>query len=132
MKLDKRTKEYKEWKAKQDKKSKGLGDTVAKVTKATGIDKAVKFLAGEDCGCDERQKKLNEIFAYDVPECLTEKEYNYLTRFFNNMPATLSVDSQRQLLAIHNRIFKAQEKLSSCSSCVKSMIKRLKKVVNEY
>ena len=39
---DKRTKAYKEWKAKFEKdndanKSKGLGDTVAKITKATGI-----------------------------------------------------------------------------------------------
>jgi len=132
MKLDKRTKEYKEWKAKQDKKSKGLGDTVAKVTKATGIDKAVKFIAGEDCGCDERKEKLNKLFAYDVPKCLEENEYNYLTRFFNNMPATLSVDSQKQLLAIHNRIFDNKLQISSCTSCVKSMIKRLKKVVNEY
>ena len=43
------------------KKSKGLGDTIAKVTKATGIDKAVKFIAGADCGCDERKEKLNKL-----------------------------------------------------------------------
>ena len=30
------------------KKSKGLGDTIAKITEATGIDKLVKFVAGED------------------------------------------------------------------------------------
>ena len=30
------------------KKSKGLGDTIAKVTKATKIDKLVKWIAGED------------------------------------------------------------------------------------
>ena len=39
------------------KKSKGLGDTIAKITEATGIDKLVKFVAGEDCGCDERKEK---------------------------------------------------------------------------
>lgn len=38
----------------------GLGDTVAKITKAVGIDK----LVGDDCGCDKRQKKLNELFPY--------------------------------------------------------------------
>ena len=46
---DKRTKAYKEWKAKfdqeQESKSKGLGDTVAKITEATGIKKAVEFIA---------------------------------------------------------------------------------------
>jgi hypothetical protein len=37
-------------------KSKGLGDTVAKVTRAVGI---------KPCGgCKKRQKRLNEIFPY--------------------------------------------------------------------
>ena len=129
---DKRTKEYKEWKAKQENKSKGLGDTIAKVTKATGIDKAVKFVAGEDCGCEERQEKLNQLFSYDVPECLEENEYNFLKRFFNNIPTTINVDTQKQLLSIHNRIFASKLKLTSCSSCVKRLIKRLKKVFNNY
>ena len=34
-------------------KSKGLGDTVAKITKATGIDKLVHKVVGEDCGCED-------------------------------------------------------------------------------
>ncbi len=49
-------------------KSKGLGDTIAKVTHATGLDKvadAVAKAAGaEDCGCNKRRKTLNEIFPY--------------------------------------------------------------------
>lgn len=44
------------------KKSKGLGDVIEKVTKATGIKAAVKTLIGENCGCDERREKLNELF----------------------------------------------------------------------
>lgn len=51
------------------KKSKGLGDTVAKITEATGLDKLAKKLsklAGkEDCGCERRREKLNDIFPYD-------------------------------------------------------------------
>ena len=39
---DKRTKAYKDWKANQEKASEGLGDTIAKVTEATGIKKAVR------------------------------------------------------------------------------------------
>ena len=42
-------------------KSKGLGDSIEKVTKATGIDKAVKFIAGEDCGCDKRKEFLKKL-----------------------------------------------------------------------
>ena len=45
-------------------KSKGLGDTVEKITKATGIDKVAKFILGEDCGCEERKQKLNKLFPY--------------------------------------------------------------------
>ena len=52
---DKRTKAYKEWKQNFDKASDGLGDTIEKITKATGIKKVVEWAAGEDCGCDERK-----------------------------------------------------------------------------
>ena len=50
------------------KKSKGLGDTIAKVTKVTGIDKAIKFIAGQDCGCTERKIILNKLFEQDLPK----------------------------------------------------------------
>ena len=49
--------------------SKGLGDTVAKITNFFGIDKvadAVAKLAGaEGCGCNERRQLLNDLFPYD-------------------------------------------------------------------
>lgn len=54
---------------KKKTKSKGLGDTVAKITEATGLDKLAERMARamgkEDCGCKRRQEKLNEIFPYD-------------------------------------------------------------------
>lgn len=43
-------------------KSKGLGDTIEKVTAATGIKKAVEFVSkasGIDCRCPERKETLN-------------------------------------------------------------------------
>jgi glycerol dehydrogenase-like iron-containing ADH family enzyme len=52
------------------KKSRGLGDTVAKITKATGIKTAVDTVnkaLGRDCACKERQSKLNKIFPYQKP-----------------------------------------------------------------
>lgn len=51
-----------------EKKSEGFGDTVAKFTHATGLDKVAKALANamgkEDCGCDQRQKDWNEFWPY--------------------------------------------------------------------
>ena len=49
-------------------KQKGLGDTVAAITKATGIEAIVKSLFGENCGCDARQEKLNELVPYQKEE----------------------------------------------------------------
>ena len=48
--------------------SKGLGDTIAKVTNFFGIDKvaeAVAKIAGaKGCGCNERREALNALFPY--------------------------------------------------------------------
>jgi len=46
-------------------KSKGLGDSIEKITKATGIKKVVDKIAGKkDCGCNKRKEKLNKMFPY--------------------------------------------------------------------
>ena len=129
---DKRTKAYKEWKANQEKESKGLGDTIAKITKATGIDKAVKFIAGEDCGCDERKEILNKMFPYRRPNCLTETEYTTLTEFFKRNHTQVSKSDQLTLLKISNRVFNERKQPSSCGSCVRGMVQRLKRLFNEY
>jgi len=44
-------------------KSKGLGDSIEKFTKATGIKKLVDNIPG-DCGCEKRKNKLNKAFPY--------------------------------------------------------------------
>lgn len=50
------------------KKSKGLGDSIQKLTKATGVDKVVKKVATavgvKDCGCNNRRDSLNRLFPY--------------------------------------------------------------------
>ena len=49
-------------------KSKGLGDTIDKITTATGIKKvaeAVSKATGSDCGCGKRRDALNRAFPYN-------------------------------------------------------------------
>ena len=129
---DKRSKAYKEWKKNHANKSEGVGDTVAKITKATGIEKAVKFLAGEDCGCDSRKKVLNHIFPYQKPLCLTEDEYNYLSERIGKINQ-VTVPEQKELLVIYNRVFKENRELTSCSSCfLNGVWKKLERVFKEY
>ena len=48
-------------------KSRGLGDSIEKFTKFTGIKKAVDTVSkspGVPCGCDERRDTLNRVFPY--------------------------------------------------------------------
>jgi len=47
--------------------SKGLGDSIEKFTKATGIKAVVNKVSditGSDCGCGERRDSLNRAFPY--------------------------------------------------------------------
>ena len=52
----------------KDTKSQGLGDTIAKITSATKLDKLAVSIAdavgADDCGCKARQQKLNTMFPY--------------------------------------------------------------------
>jgi len=44
-------------------KSQGLGDTIEKITAATGIKKVVETVSkasGKECGCAARKEKLND------------------------------------------------------------------------
>ena len=49
-------------------KSKGLGDTIEKFTKATGIHSLAQMgaraVGKKDCGCNNRKKALNKAFPY--------------------------------------------------------------------
>jgi len=113
-------------------KSKGLGDTIAKITEATGIDKLVKFVAGEDCGCDERKEKLNKLFPYAKPLCLTEDEFNTLDAYFKQNTNTLTSDEQTSLIAINNRVLNQKLTFSTCSSCLRDLVSKLRVIYNEY
>ena len=53
------------------KKSKGLGDSIEKITKATGVKSFMHVLIKngmfgkkKDCGCNKRKDQLNKAFPY--------------------------------------------------------------------
>ena len=131
-KLDKRTKEYKEYILREDAKSKGLGDTIEKITTVTGIKGAVKFLAGEDCGCDERKVRLNKAFGYRRPECMDEDEFKYITEYLERSRTRMTGAEQVKILAIYNRVFHEQKEPSNCSGCMRNVLKDFNKLLNNY
>ena len=47
--------------------SRGLGDSIEKFTKATGIKSVVNKVSnaiGKDCGCNDRRDSLNRVFPF--------------------------------------------------------------------
>ena len=54
----------------EENKSKGLGDTIEKITKATGVKSFTQVLAKsgilgkKGCGCNKRKDQLNKAFPY--------------------------------------------------------------------
>lgn len=114
------------------KKSVGLGDTIEKITQATGIDKIVKFVAGEDCGCEERKKKLNVMFPYNKPVCLTEQEHEYLKNYYDSKIVQVKHSVQVEILKIFNRVFNQNLQPTSCSDCYRDIHYKLEKLYNTY
>ena len=108
-------------------KSKGIGDTISKITKATGIDKLAKKVLGDDCGCEERRKKLNEIFPYSRQ--MTEDEIKIYEEVQGRIKGDrISGQDPAIMVKLYNKIFNANKQTSSCGSCVKQTLSKLKKV----
>lgn len=120
--------------AKSKKQSVGLGDTIEKITTATGIKAVVETfseLTGIDCKCEERKTKLNELFSYSRKvNCLTETDYNLLTDLITKNQ--LTPEDQKILTDIYYNVFNYRLQLSACGSCWAGKVQELKKVYNEY
>lgn len=112
--------------------STGLGDTVEKVLEATGIASVAKFVLGEDCNCEERKKKLNELFPYRNTNCLTEEEYKWLNETNVLTQDTFKPSEQTKLIAIYNRVFNLRQEPTSCASCFRELVFKMQKVYAEY
>jgi hypothetical protein len=117
-------------------KSKGLGDSIEKLTEVTGIKKAVKMFTeatGIDCGCDERKETLNKLFPYNRDiNCLNETDYNSLTKYLDANKTTLNAIEQQEISNIYYNVFNYRLQISSCASCWKGKLDELRKVYNEY
>jgi hypothetical protein len=83
-------------------------------------------------GCDARKEKLNKLFRYKQPECLTEDEYNYLSEVFRVGNTTIPSAQQMKMNTIYNRVFHQNKKTTSCGRCFMSTYNELKTLMNEY
>jgi len=119
------------------KKQKGLGDTVEAVLTTTGIKKIFEiFVDGEDCGCDKRKEKLNELFPYRFKaRCLTELEYNSWKDFKEVRTLKISWPQIVYVCDLYATVFNRQT-WYPCSGCspkpLINMIDKLDKVFDAY
>ena len=107
-------------------KSKGLGDSVEKVFKATGIDKVAKKILGDDCGCEKRKEALNKLYPYSRQ--FTEDELKIYEDVMGRTKGTITGSDQSIMVKLYNKVFNANKKPSSCGSCVQGTLKKIKAV----
>ena len=103
--------------------SQGLGDTVEKVLKATGITSVVKAIVGDDCGCKERKQRLNAILPYGTPKqirCFAEEETEKYTEFFNSRKKdSWTAEQVTFLFELYAGVFNKRYNIKRmCSSCM--------------
>ena len=83
------------------KKSKGLGDTISKITEATGIKAVVdkvSEITGIDCKCQERKEALNKLYPYTRQ--MTEDEIKIYEQIMSRTKETLKGQDQDLLIKI--------------------------------
>ena len=138
-KLDLGSKPKKTRKKAAPKKKMGLGDAVEKVTKATGIKKAVDIfsqITGADCGCEERKEKLNNLFKRKKMKarCITKDEYYQLTTILEGIRKQIKPDVQRKIAKLYSGIFGTRYEVwcDSCPEIWKSKLADLQGVVDVY
>ena len=111
----------------------GLGDTIEKVIKATGLD---IFVDGKDCGCDKRKEYLNNLFPYRTKaRCFTEQEYNDWKQFTEAKTITLSASQVKFVCELYASVFN-RPVWFPCAGCspkpLINMIDKLDIIYNTY
>ena len=88
-----------------DNKPTGLGDTIEKITTATGIKQVIKRFTkatGIDCGCDKRKEILNEMFPYQKPACMNRAQHSVWQEFKENRGAKITSPEQEMVARMHS------------------------------
>lgn len=107
----------------------GIGTDIAKVLETTGVKKVVElFVDGKDCGCKEREDKLNKLFPHKYKaRCFTEEEYNEYKNFREVRTLTLSRKQVEYICELHHSVFQLKGNVYyDCIGCSpRPLIKKL-------
>lgn len=106
------------------KKSKGLGDTVEKITEATGIKKVVAAVT-DDCGCTARKDKWNKLFPYG--KTMTADQKTVWEEQIKDQwgKGTLDANAQKAANTLYRDIYRLKARFTRCGGCLKERLKKL-------
>lgn len=98
-----------------EKTSIGLGDVVAKITSAIGI---------EPCeSCLERKAKLNKAYSFlrTVKREITDEEIIYL----KDIESSKKIDNSQKFVKIFNDVFGTNQTACDCPSLMRDLLSKL-------
>lgn len=102
--------------------SKGLGDTIEKLTKLLKLNRVF----GDDCGCKQRKEWLNKRFPYAKKMSEEQKGvWEQISKRIVEGAPIITKEDQQAMLILYYDIFGTKRKPSSCGSCVKQMAKEI-------
>jgi len=107
----------------------GLGTDMANIFEKSGLKKLVEiFTDGKDCGCADREKKLNEILPKTVTaRCFTEAEYKDYAEFQKRKSIVMPWADVLYICELYHNIFQLKGNVYyHCAGCSpKPIIKRI-------
>lgn len=117
------------------RQTKGLGDTIEKITAVTGIKKAVETFSeatGIDCGCDKRKDKLNALYPnFKIAGCLDAHDHEFLKEFYSTNQL-LTLTTKYILNTIYLKVFGVNLEIEGCPSCWRDYTSNLKIIFDAY
>jgi len=106
-------------KTRKKKQSKGLGDTIEKVLKITGIKQAIELVAGDCDACQKRKDALNKAFPYmqlNERKGVMRQDQKEAWEFFKSKNYKILKDPEMDLIQqIYCELF--HTKVSPCRNC---------------
>lgn len=146
---DKRSKEYRELKEAlntqgddnvSDDVVNGLGDVLEDIAKVTGVKAIVRALAGEDCGCEDRRERLNNLLPRGRKQvrCMTDEEYVEYGEFMNTRKeGRLEAEEVKYLMSLYTKIYNRKWRKVRCTQCalkgrVKEALSDLDRTYNNH
>jgi hypothetical protein len=115
----------------KSKKSRGIGDDLEKISKATGVEKVVKAIFGEDCGCDKRRDRLNKMFPHQEIKMMDAEQKKYFDEVIQKAYKSgqnLGKHHAEEFYALFENLTGQKAQKTNCASCNRKTYQKLLKI----